>query len=64
MKRLYILYDSRAASGSTDAAVVYCTARSLKEAKRDKREMFPDAVIYSYDATEKLLKDRRYEYGP
>lgn len=47
--RLYILYDGRAASGDTDDAIVYTTARSLREARRDKREMFPDAVIFEYE---------------
>lgn len=62
-KRLYILYDSRAVFDPDDATV-YCTASSLKEAKKDRREMFPDAVCYSYDSSEKTLKDRRYEFGP
>jgi len=53
MTRLYILYDSRAWSGNTDDAVVFCCANSLEEAI--------EAVIYSYDVVGKHLVDERLE---
>jgi len=48
-KKLFVLYDERAMSGDTDDAAVLSCADSLKEAKRDKRRMFPTAVIVEYD---------------
>jgi len=48
-EHLWVLYDERAASGDTDDATVLCCANSLAEARRDKRQMFPTAVIYEYD---------------
>lgn len=58
---VYILYDGRANDGDTDDASVYCTAHSLKEAKRDKSTMFPDAVIYRcfIDADNVCRKEER-----
>lgn len=56
---LYVLYDGRAET-DTDDALVYCCASSLREAKRDKREMFPDACIWVYDEDgDKLINERR-----
>ena len=49
MPHLFIIYDERAMLGETDEAAVLCTAKSLKEARRDVREMFPRGVIYRYD---------------
>jgi len=60
MTRLYILYDSRAWSGNTDDAVVFCCANSLEEAIEDMED-FPGAVIYSYDVVGKHLVDERLE---
>jgi hypothetical protein len=42
----YVLYDERAELGNTEDASVLCTASTLEEAKSDKKEMFPNAVIY------------------
>jgi len=42
---VYILYDQRAIHDTSEAHI-YCTAETLKEARCNKREMFPDAVIY------------------
>ena len=47
--KTYIIYDSRAAFGDTDEATVYETCNSLKEAREDVRDMFPDGVIFEYD---------------
>lgn len=59
LRVLYVLYDGRA-EDDTDDASVYCCARSLKEAKRDKREMFPDACIWAYDEDgDQLINERR-----
>ena len=56
-EKLFVLYDERAMSGNTDDAAVMCCAKTLKEAKRDKREMFPTAVIVEYDVVRKDGKD-------
>ncbi len=61
-RRQYVLYDERAALGDTDDAAVLCCADSLTEARRDKRAMFPNAVIYEYDVAEDgktLLNERQ-----
>jgi len=60
MSRLYILYDRRA-EYDIDAALVLCTANSLAEAIKDKEEMFPDAIIYSYDISQGITTDERRE---
>ena len=48
-RKLFVLYDERARGGDTDEALVLCCAESMAEAKRDKRRMFPTAVIVEYD---------------
>ncbi len=45
---LYVLYDGRA-EYDVDAAIVYVTADTEREARRWKREDFTDAVIMRYD---------------
>ena len=62
-KRVYIVYDGRAAFGDTDDATVCCCADSLREARRDVKEDFPDGVIYSYIETPdgELIDERREE---
>lgn len=57
---LFILYDARAFGGDTDEAAVLCTARSLKEARRDRRTMFPGAAIYQYDTQGDQLVNERF----
>lgn len=49
MKPFYIIYDQRAYSEGTDVAAVLSCANSLKEARRDVREMFPGSPIFGYD---------------
>lgn len=44
----YLLYDGRAASGDTENASVYTVSDSLKEARNDRDELFPDGVIFKY----------------
>lgn len=53
--KVYILY------GYPDEAnaPVLCTADSLDEARRDRRKMFPDAVIYEYDSVNGELRNGR-----
>jgi hypothetical protein len=41
---LYELYDSRYTSDK-DRAICYSVCESLAEAKKEKKEMFPDAII-------------------
>lgn len=50
MKKTYIIYDQGSIDhyGSTDEAVIYVTAETLKEARRDLQD-WPDGVIYEYD---------------
>jgi hypothetical protein len=48
MEKRYVLYDERYLMDK-DSAMVYCTANTLKEAKGDKKDMFPDAVIVEYE---------------
>jgi hypothetical protein len=58
---LFILYDGRAYPGAnTSEASVCCTARTLKEARRDKLTMFPDAFIYEYDVNGNELINERF----
>lgn len=59
--RLYIVYDQRAYSEEPSECTVMCTANSLKEARRDRNEMFPGCPIYSYNNTSKVLKDQKFE---
>lgn len=61
MTRVYLLYDGRAANGNTDEALIYCIADSMEEALRDKKEMFPDAIIYSYKKEGMDLLDEKIE---
>lgn len=62
--KVFVIYDERAMLGSTDEASVCCTARSLKEAKRDVRTMFPRGVIYSYDVQGEELVNEQFEAFP
>lgn len=48
-EKVFIIYDERAMLEGTDEAAVLCMARSLKEARRDVREMFERGVIFQYD---------------
>lgn len=64
MSRLFILYDEWAMLEGTDEATVLCTANSLKEAKRDVRTMFPNAVIFSYANDGNQLVDEQFEWAP
>lgn len=59
-KRIYFVYDGRAAFGDTGRAIVLVTADSLSRAI-ERRQNFADSVIYSYDATGKYLTDERLE---
>lgn len=66
MSKLFVIYDGRAIDGNTEDASVYCCADSLKEAKRDVREMFPDGVIFSYDTApdgKTLINERQETWG-
>jgi len=49
MKQIFIIYDARALGGDTSDASVYESCDTLKEAQKDRKEMFPDGVIYRYD---------------
>lgn len=62
--KLFIIYDERAMLEGTDEACVLCCANSLKEARRDVREMFPRGVIYEYDTQGQELVNERYVEGP
>lgn len=42
---LFALYDSRAAFNK-ERAICYSVCETLNQAKREKREDFPDAVIF------------------
>lgn len=64
MAKMFVIYDERAFLDGTDEASVLCTARSLKEAKRDVREMFPRGVIYSYDMKGDELVNEQFEAFP
>ena len=59
--RLYIIYDQRAYTMGPSECAVMCAANSLKEARKDRDEMFPGCPIYSYDSRGETLKDRRFE---
>lgn len=47
MGKKYVIYDERA-KFEVATASIYTICDSLKEAKEDKRNMFPDGVIYEY----------------
>ena len=61
MKRLYILYDERAAMGDTTKAMVLSCDYTLKGIKEDL-ELFPNAICYSYKDNGKELVDERREW--
>ena len=46
-RKQWVLYDERA-NYDEDEATVLSSADSLEEARRDKRELFPSAVIFEY----------------
>lgn len=60
-ERLYIIYDQRAYTEDPTDCVVMCTASSIWEARQDRNDMFPGCPIYSYDNSDKVLKDLRFE---
>jgi len=47
-KKAYVLYDERALY-DVDNAAVLTVSDSLREARADRRDMFPNGVIYEYD---------------
>ncbi len=61
MSRIYIIYDQRAYTMEPSECAVMCTADSLKEARKDRDEMFPGCPIYSCDSSGGILKDGRFE---
>lgn len=63
-EKLFIIYDERAMFEGTDEASVYCTASTLKEARRDVRTMFPRGVIYEYDRVDGQLINEHFIEGP
>lgn len=58
MNYLYILYDSRYLT-NPESATVYTISESLKEAKEDKRDMFPDGVIVRAEDHNNELKNHK-----
>ena len=48
MRKVYVLYDERA-ERDEDEATVLCVSHSLRQAEEDKRDLFPNAVIFEYD---------------
>ncbi len=54
----YVLYDERALANVNDAQVL-STAGSLEEAREDKKDMFPNAVIYEYSEINNELVNGR-----
>lgn len=58
MKTVFELYDSRYLT-NPDRATVYSVCDTIKEAKREKREDWPDAVIVK--CIMKPLGGNRYE---
>ena len=48
MEKQFVLYDSRYLTDE-DSATVYCCAETIEEAREDKNDMFPDAVIVEYE---------------
>lgn len=73
MGRTYIVYDARVwgfgnldigvLEFDTDNATVLLAASSLKEAKSDIREFYPDGVILSYNDDDGILTDERFEWA-
>ena len=64
MAPLFIIYDERALLEGPDEASVLCTARSLREARRDVRTMVPRGVIYRYDDVHHQLVNETFIEGP
>jgi len=58
---MYFLYDSRY-TDNPDRAIVYCAADTLEEAKEDKKEYFPDAVIVKYEEVNNELTNPEIIY--
>jgi hypothetical protein len=60
---MFIVYDERALSMSTDDAQVMVACGSKKEAK-EYRDSFPGCPVYSYETAEdgKTLINERYEF--
>lgn len=57
-KFIYLLYDSRYIYDPRKAAL-YTECNSLNEAKKDKNEMFPDAVIVRCIDDNGLISDHK-----
>ena len=61
MKRIYLVYDMRAAHGTEDATVLFC-ANSVQEAEKDINDGNGEGVIYSYVIGRKnTLIDENFE---
>jgi len=60
MKHIFIIYDGRAAGGDTEDASVYESCDTLQEAQKDRKEMFPDGVIYRYDINGKEMTNETF----
>lgn len=64
MKKMWVLYDERA-NYNVDEALVLSTAFSRREAWRDKKDMFPNAVIFEYEDREgELVNGKRITLLP
>lgn len=57
MRMEYWLYDARY-NDNSDRAIVLCVAHSIKEAKKDKEEMFPDAIIVEHKIVKRKYKGK------
>ena len=53
-KKQFVLYDSRYLTNE-DSASVYCCADTIEEAREDREDMFPDAIIVEYDVEDNEL---------
>ncbi len=72
MGRTYIVYDERVwglgnpdigvMEFDTDNATILVACDSLAEAKRDIRDYFEGGVVLSYDDSDEILTDQRFEY--
>lgn len=72
MSRTYIVYDERVwglgnpdigvMEFDTDNATILVACDSLAEAKGYIRDHFEGGVVLSYNDTEEILTDQRYEY--
>lgn len=70
MSRTYIVYDERVWEGydpdtgqfNTDNAMILVGCDSLAEAKGYIRDHFEGGVVLSYNDTEEILTDEKYEY--